>query len=401
MVADPLNSGHDDRTGVSPTAIRLGCLIFDVADLRKGGIDPRSYDSTLERLAWQAFTDEINDAGGICGRAIEPVFRTFGVHDGDSIGAADELIHAERVFAVLNWAFLGGSTIVHITESLGTPLLKGDPECDAAVVRRAGGLLSTTLASYRRQMLNLAWGLVEDGHVGGRRIGIVGLTDTTWADDVVEGLDAEGIAPHVVASVARGVATEALRDHAQTMRSLDVDLVVLATASDVARRFVVAADDVGLRALYAVADTGGLTTDVVTCSMPPGFDGAIGFTTKRSGEWRSEPWIEPDVDRSCREVFERRAGVRIAPEHDELRYSVMMIASVVHRFAAAASVAGDDLTRASLQGGIESLGRVSDPFTGGGSFGPGKLDGSDCFRFVRWSSDRGWCPAGPFVPGKY
>ncbi len=151
-----------------------------------------------------------------------------------------------------------------------------------------------------------------------------------------------------------------------------------------------------------MSDLGGTTEDLTTQSMPETFDGAIGITMKRGPEWRLPDWEEAPADRACRETFESRTGETIGRAQDDRRFMVQMICSIVQRFETAGNAAGDGLTRDSLQEEIANIGEVDLPFTGGGSFGPGKLDGADYVRTVEWKFDcKCWNVTSDFVKGEF
>lgn len=404
----PATDGDVDpegTTGLTDDVIKVGVPVFDAAQLTTVGIQPGGYDADVETAAWNAFIDEVNERGGVAGRQIEPVYRVWGIEtEAEYLAACAELAEDEQVFAMFAWSFFPTDAILCVTEQHRIPLFKGDPESDQNVLDASDGYLSTTLASYKRQFQNLAWGLHASGELDNATIGILGIEEFTWADEVAATLEELGYTPARVSEVRRADRAYEAQIPAEILQMKDrgVDLVILAAPFEITTSFVTQAEAQGFTPRYAVTDTGGATENLTTQNMPAAFDGTIGVTMRRAHEWRLPDWEEPEVDRACRETFEQRTGETIGLAQDDRRLMVQMICSIIQRFETAGNAAGDGLTRDSLQEAIAGIGEVDLPFTGGGSFGPGKLDGADYVRTLEWEFDcKCWNITSDFARSEY
>jgi hypothetical protein len=191
----------------------------------------------------------------------------------------------------------------------------------------------------------------------------------------------------------------------QQMRNNGVELVILGADFISGNSFVQQADGQRYHPVYAAADPWGWSTDFVVSGMPASFQGAITVTAMRTYDARVDV-PEPAADAACREVYERRTGTQLdrANDPNALYVGTMWACGVVQRFAAAANLAGPNLTRAGLAQAMTQLGTVAIPYAGGpGTFAPGKVDGADHYRPQQWQAGcKCWVPIVPdFVPGRY
>ena len=143
-------------------------------------------------------------------------------------------------------------------------------------------------------------------------------------------------------------------------------------------------------------DQGLNTTDEATRTMPPSYDGAIGFTGSRINEHR-QGLPEPAVDAACAERFAAKAGSR--PERGTTAYGgTMAVCAVTDLFAAVARAAGADLTRRGFVDAAGSVGPLELPYGGPASLAPGKPDAADAMRPLVWTARcTCWLPVGGYV----
>ena len=97
---DAAEGGIASSRGVTEDTIRVGVAVPDFMALRQLGIP--TYYGDYE-VAYQAFFDRINEAGGIGGRMIEPYYATFDWSNPETQDAAcTELTEDHEVFIVLD-----------------------------------------------------------------------------------------------------------------------------------------------------------------------------------------------------------------------------------------------------------------------------------------------------------
>ena len=112
--------------GVTEDAIRIGVVLFDLDAILELGVDVGYGDQTQH---YQVIIDEINDAGGILGRTIEPIYRLISpVDSAQSDAACVELIEDHEVFAVVG-TLRPPENVLCYTEAGDTPFI-GAPSGD-------------------------------------------------------------------------------------------------------------------------------------------------------------------------------------------------------------------------------------------------------------------------------
>lgn len=371
--------------GVTADAIKVGVLIGDSSGSAAFGIDTESFNPTAEQAAWQGYIDQLNERGGIHGRRVVPIYAKFdALSDADKEAACARLTQDHKVFAVFNMGFFSGARVLCVTDHNRTPLLKGDPEASDDIFRASRGYLSSTVASYDRQARNLAGEGIALGLVAGKKIGVVAKSTEPFAESFTGAIKAAG---HTVTHTTLLAADDAtaqsqMPGEVEAMKRKGVQVVFLLTTFYHHSAFAQHAETQLFTPQYVASDIFGSTEDITTQAMPASYGGAIGVTMVRSGEFAAG-LPEPDVDRSCRETYEKRTGDTVG-SHNDLRYVVMMACDVVNRFEAAATAAGPELTRDRLAAAIAQLGVRPTPYTGGGSYRPGKTDAADYVRTKRW-----------------
>src|SRR5205807_9448188 len=63
--------------GVTDKSIKLGFLLYDLAGAGQAGFNQTGLDPRQQRAAFESYVDELNRNGGINGRRIEAVYKTF------------------------------------------------------------------------------------------------------------------------------------------------------------------------------------------------------------------------------------------------------------------------------------------------------------------------------------
>ena len=401
-------------TGGGGPPLRIGFLLLDVASATRfagglAGIDPEQ-----QRRAIEVYLADVNRRGGINGRQVQGVYRTFDVLDkNDQRAACIELTVDKKVFAVVAAGGYSGDAVLCITKENRTPFVNlssgGTP---SQYVAQSGGMLFTLFQLGERQMRNWVAELDARRALAGRRIGILSDESSDPGDLVVGGslLPALERAGHQVAhrsTLAADLASGAsqIPVEVQQMRSKQVDVVLLPAMSTYATQFVQAAEGQGWSPAWYVTDFGNLTSQAIAADMPAGFEGALATTVTRTGEERVDA-PEPKVDADCRALYEKATGEPL-PRMEDGDYNntygtTLYSCGMVRLVELAAKAAGAQLTKPAFSGAMQRLGPVPLPRFGGGSFRPGKFDAADLVRTLRWHGDcTCWKAAGPFHPSRF
>ncbi len=169
--------------GVSETEIKIGIGLVDVSDL---GIDAGD-----AQAQWQAVVDRVNDAGGVNGRLLAPVFASYSPVDNAAIEAVCvHLAEDEEVFAFVGLVL--GEGVLCYPELYGM-LAVNTWEMAPDVIGRSGGLLFTTQGGIIGRIASLVNAADADGQIDGQKIQIhVTADDESLLEPMHELVEAAG-----------------------------------------------------------------------------------------------------------------------------------------------------------------------------------------------------------------
>lgn len=387
--------------GITPDRITVGVPVPDTSSMgdTQGGVQ---FGETIGdvRAQYQAAIDDVNARGGIQGRQVVAEYRLYTAGDLDAMRAACiYLTEEKRVFAVLGGFF--GDPILCVTEQHETPMLAQASEPDDFYARSKGMYFSIA-ASKDRILGDLVDSLHRDSALAGRTIGILdqeGIDAIPVDRTLIPRLKQLGydVAYHARIANDTGAAQSQIPLEVQRMRGAGVDTVIVASGLIRATVFVQEAQNQRWRPQYVLSDFASGATDVYTVAMPEYFEGAVAYTSFRTGEGRAgQP--EAAHDQACRELYERQTGSRLDRREIEYYYAVSAC-GIVGLFERGMAAAGANPTRETLSRALQQLGAFDVPYGASGSFGPGKFDAPDSTRRVTWKRDcTCWLPVDGFQP---
>lgn len=169
--------------GVTETEIKIGVGFVDVTQF---GIDNGDHEAQ-----WQAAIDRANDAGGVNGRLLVPVFGEYSPVDDAAIEAVCvQFIEDEEVFAFVGFVLWDG--VLCYTELYGV-LAVNTAEMAPDVIGRSGGLLFTTQGGLIERIASLINAAKADGLIDGKKVQIhSSADDESLLDPVQELVEAAG-----------------------------------------------------------------------------------------------------------------------------------------------------------------------------------------------------------------
>jgi ABC-type branched-subunit amino acid transport system substrate-binding protein len=371
-------------TGVTATAIKLGVVLLDIRSLEPLGFAQPHFTPAEQRQQYQAFIDQVNADGGILGRKIAPVYKTYNALDtnGAQSGPAIciQLAENEKVFAAIG--VLGGGMESCLTMQYGIPAINNTASIDETY-QKSKNLLVTPFASFERGARN--WGdvVVRGGLLKGRTsatvYGDVPLESRPEAA-LVAAMKADGhtVTYHAKLTGDPASAQSQMPIEVQKMRQAGVNTVFLVTNFVTAIQFVQTADKQGFRPQYMVSDLGSITAEGLVQRMPESFGGAYAVT---QGVVSDPEWGE---NKTCRTYFNAKTGNHYAAGNEA--GGVGLFCFMVKSFAMAGRATGTTLTRKALATAFQNLGTPSLPNVMPGTFRPGKTDYSDTFRITRFDN---------------
>ena len=367
--------------GVTETEIKIGVGFVDVTEF---GIDNGDHEAQ-----WQAAIDRANDAGGVNGRLLVPVFGQYSPVDDSAIEAVCvQFIEDEEVFAFVGFVLWDG--VLCYTELYGV-LAVNTAEMAPDVIGRSGGLLFTTQGGLIERIASLVNAAKADGLIDGRKIQIhASNDDESLLGPVQELVEAAG------GTVTRAVSgTAPPGDVPAGEAEIDV-WIERAEADDVDA--VLAFNTAGYGAVGGVERAGSdlvVITDSVSKAgyVELGYDPsrvdlyAYGFPTLQDFYNAGEAGV-----RECVENYETRSGnivnVNVPnPRPNNLPPTIRSCRGV-ELFVAIASAAGPVLTQESFLEAARGLGSFDLTGTTSASLSEGKYS-ADNAPLVRlyWDSE--------------
>lgn len=401
--SDEGRSAEGTTIGVTADTVRIGVMLMGLGDLAALGAE-LGIDPDAQRSAWTALIEDANEAGGLHGRRIEPVFEEFDVTD-ETLTSMREACVAmaedHEVFAVIASIFFG-DPVRCVTERYETPLLH--PEGDGEeFFEAAGGRLITLTPSKSRGLRNLLAMVHDEGLLDGATIGVLGASaprDIPTLDAVGPALSDLGhdLAVDVRITTDGSKAAAEVDVGVQKMKREGVDTVIASWFPD---GWLATAEAQGFRPRYLVWDMADQAADVTERgdANVAQQDGMIAVTSTTSGDAEGEMTAAEEhcaavLDDSGYDVTDRRA----------LSYvHATGLCDIVEVLAEGLRAAGPALDREGFVAaisGLTDLDLVRQP--AGSGFPEGRTDHGTLFRMLRWDAD---ClcfePMGEFVPAEH
>ena len=373
--------------GVTETEIIIGVGFIDATEL---GINNGDIQAQ-----WQAAIDRVNDAGGVNGRLLAPVFGSYSPVDDAAIEAVCVLFaEDEEVFAYVGFVLWDG--VLCYTELYGM-LAVNVADMAPDVIERSDGLLFTTQGSLIGRINSLITAAAADGQIDGKVVQIhSSADDEILLEPVKELVEAAG------GTVTRMLATTAPQgDIPAAEAELDIWIErAQADGADVILTFNGGYGTVGAveRAgsdLAVITDAVGRSTYVDFGYDPGQVDlYAYGAPTLTDFYNAGEAGVA-----ECIENYQSRSGNMVNvnvpnPRPNNLPATVRACRGV-ELFVAIATAAGHVLTQESFLEAARGLGSFDLTGTTSASLGEGKY-GADNAPLVRlyWDSE-----VGEFVSG--
>jgi ABC-type branched-subunit amino acid transport system substrate-binding protein len=406
--ARPSGLTATDR-GVFPDRIKVGFLILDIATVGRLGVNV-AIDPEQQQAAMQSYVDDINARGGIHGRKIDPVYRTYDVvSEDDQRAACLHVARDQKVFAVII-GFNLPNPLLCLVDEHQTPTFNNVSNNPDYVFARAQGRLIAAFARGSRMMAVWADEIDRRGMLAGKEIGIVTDLQTdpggTAAKQLEQALKGRGHNVVRRSELSADLPTSASQVPVEVnqMQVAGVDIVFFVTGNTVrGTHFVQTAESQNYRPKYTVSDWSSNFTDSGSANMPQSFDGSLNITATRNSEFRAaHNHPEVALAQNCRRIYEARSGRKLAARGSNEYGLTMNICDMVRIFETAAKRAGANLTRVVLSTGVQALGAQPTASWGDGTFAPRKLDLNDHIRTNEWKFNcRCWVPIDKFHRGRF
>jgi ABC-type branched-subunit amino acid transport system substrate-binding protein len=379
--------------GVTVDSIKLGFSYPDLEALAKTGllkIDNGPYDEIVK-----AIVDDINARGGVNGRKLDVTVAKFSVlGNAEQLAACTKFTEDEKVFAVLG-GFLTDVNLC-VTQQHSTPLVSGyGTGFNQAALAKARAPWVTWNASDERAVKALVKLLDKQGRLNGKTIGVEGQTpqSKSLVDQTVKALKDAGydVADTAIIDVdASDQQAFTAQDKllAQRFKDKGVDAFFLVGGAPTGSNY----DAVDWHPSIFVPQTALITPTAFTSPFQkfPLVAGVAGSADPDAG-------YDTPAMKQCRAAYKKATGKDVKTPTQETAdgkssgFSAMQQTCTAFQiFVEGAKAAGSNLTAASWEKGLESLGKIVLPASPVASFAPNKPDAQDSFQLMQ--HDPAWTP---------
>jgi hypothetical protein len=391
--------------GVTADAVKIGIVIIDYSKIAFA-VDFNRGDQ--QRIA-QTFVDDINANGGILGRKIVPVYKTYNpITNVEPMKICTELTEDEKVFAVLGVFidFSGDAQLcltrdketVHIGHELKREWIDESPP----------GLLLTPDISQERRIEVLMSLVRQKNTLEGKKVAVLSDQDSqnVAADVIKPALDSlrleQGSTGVLnIAGTDTSAAQAQLDSFIEKWKGERVDALFLSSQNVAGGKQFVDKIKANLPDLLLLTDVTSGTfqaaQDAVSAGQKPNsYEGIISV----DGLNASERWAKNGpLLKHCREVYEKATGEKIVgpdelePGADgkrvEVYVAVQDFCGELVMFKAIAEKAGVNLTNETWVDAVNGYGKIVLVTADIASLKKGKYDAEDGFRLQAFDSSIG------------
>jgi ABC-type branched-subunit amino acid transport system substrate-binding protein len=385
--------------GVTPDSIKIGVLLLDAQKLlENAGVELNWGDNEGQ---YQSAIDAINEAGGVLGRKIDPVYVFVDpLSETGYQEACVQLTEDEEVFAVVGFTRPADAALCY-AENGDTPFVGYLSDITSDVTARATLPIITSNALPERLDRALVTVVAETGELEGKTIAIIGNTEGSnqlVADTLTE-LGFEAVSQTVTAAPTDDAVADAAEFDivVQKWISEGVDFVFDTAGLD---RQLAAANRAGFEATFATS-----TPSILSLSR---FDSGATEAEVARTLVVAEPPVEVLIDQgheptvTCVDRWNTNHPEEQAvfyPQEGELDNLIRIARTCqqIGTFALIAEAAGPDLTTESFAAAVADIGAFEIAMLPFASLDAEKWDANDVVTLFRWDSAQQDFVAGEFV----
>lgn len=398
--ADGTTLTATDR-GVTAKTVKVGFTVLDTGGLGRTGV-AIGVSVEQQRDAWIGYAKEINERGGINGRAIEPVVVSYDpVNENSQRQACLRLTQDEKVFAVVG-GFNFPVAVSCVTRENATPLFSGYPSTQDEVFATSAGRFVTMYPKASRMMATMVAALDNADQLKGRTIGILNQQQNDpgakTSAALEKAIEARGYAVKRRADLSADTGTSAsqIPVTVNQFQADGIDTVFVLAGVTTATAFVQQADGQGYRPMYHLSDWANNNNDFTVQNMPPSFR-AVGVTHTVGHGNKVLPSGESPAAARCREIHDEHSGRTLQKRGTAEYGATTQNCDSIMAFEKVAKAAGPSLTRARMAAAVPSVGAFPIANWAPGRFASGKFDFTDQIRLhVFDASCSCWKPSGGF-----
>jgi hypothetical protein len=373
--------------GVTATTIKVGFSYIDLEALAKQGIIKISH-GPYEAII-KALVADVNKSGGINGRQLQLFTAKYSaIGNTGQLAACTQLTEDDQVFVVLN-GLLNDNNLCIVQQHSTALIGGGTTALTPANLARARAPWASASATSERSIDALVKALEQNNGLKGHTLGVYAaqIANKPLIDAAVKALTDAGYPPAQTAlndapDNDTQAATAKDKVIAQRFMNAHVDTVI-----DVGQ-FIPGADfdAAGYHPSLYSLDTGNVAAAAFTNPL-----GKFPIVAALGASKSPDPEMQNATFKHCADVYKQASGQTIQSQLQEDvagkssgNVAMQIACTTLQIFVAGAKAAGPNLTNATLEKGIESLGKIDLANGTVGSFGPGKLDAQDTFQLEKF-----------------
>ncbi len=385
-------------TGVTATSIKVGVMMIDFSCVEQF-VDAVEPD---QQQAFQIFVDDVNAKGGISGRKIVPVYRSYcppPLNASDELNACTSLTDDSKVFAAIGTFYDPNGAAQLCFAKQHHTIVIGSPLTQAIIDRGPPGFMLTPDITSDRRLKVIMTLLKEKQTLAGKKVAVVDTSaDKARVDKVVvpalrdlavaRGTDAT----LTIASSDTTAALTQLDSFIEHWKSDGTDALIL-VGDEVSSKQFVEKIKAAVPQMTLVADTTGVLAgarDEQKAHVSPNpYDGIITAEGQTGVEHTKTPHFA-----FCRDIWEKATGKKVPSPNEVVKlpngkqndiYSEVEDACLyTNFFATIAKRVGPYLNTTNWVKTVNGFGSIDDTSTIYASIHRGKYDADNTYGLVAY-----------------
>ncbi len=388
-------------TGVTATTVKLGIVMVDFGCVSQFVDTVRNE----QQATYQVFVDDINAHGGIAGRKVVPVYKSYcPIQSSEALATCTALAEDDKVFAAVGTLFdTSGDAQLCFAKQHDTPLITHGLS-EAVIAKAKPGLLITPDITAERQLRVVMSLLKTEGTFRGKTVAVLAEqgAQSEITSTIDPGLDALGVkrgtdAILTITGADTTAAQSQLDSFIERWKTEHVDALVLA-GSEVSSKQFVQKVKAAFPDMTLVADTTSFLSsaqDLQRAGVKPNpYDGMI----TAEGQTGSAHFAGPHGV-YCRTIWERSTGRKMpgplvvipakGNKRDDLYGEIEDSCAEVTMFRTIATRVGQYLNATNWALTVDNFGKIDDTSTIYASLHRGKYDADDTYGLVAYDPSIG------------
>jgi ABC-type branched-subunit amino acid transport system substrate-binding protein len=383
-------------TGVTATEIKVGVMMIDFSCIESfvDSVQPE------QQRAFQVYVDDINARGGINGRTVVPVFKSYcPLNLATELTACTSLTDDDKVFAVVGTFYDPNGNAQLCFAKQHRTILVGSPLTQALIERGPPGFMLTTDITSERRLRVITALLKQKGTLAGKKVAVVDIAaDHARVKSVVTpalrdlGVQRGADATLTIAGADTVAALAQLDSFVEHWKSDGTNALILVGEEVSSKQFVEKIKG-ALPSMLLISDTtsvlDGARDEQKAHVSPNPYDGIITAEGQTGIEHTKTPHFA-----YCRDIWEKATAIKVPSpnvvvklpngKQNDIYSEVEDACASTTFFATIAKRVGPFLDDANWVNTVNDYGAIDDTSTIYASIHRGKYDADDTYGLVAY-----------------